>query len=165
MQADGKETKNKGRKCANCHAEMPKNALYCEACGTKKSDGEFKPRRNKPRCIYGPPVRINQYCFSCGYVLPHYGMRSCIRKSSKCPKCGASLKKRLNVSEKNEPIQKISEAEVEKLLNLRENYNGIEQRRDAYGTDYLSKFMKKMVFLSLKKVKMVRVFRITRQKE
>lgn len=151
MQGNGRESKSKGSKCANCHAELPKDALYCDACGTKKSDGKFKPRINKPRVIYGPPVRINQYCFSCGYVLQNYGIRSCIRKSSKCPKCGASLKKRLDISEKNRLIQKISEAEVEKLLDLREYYNEFDQRRDVYGADYLSKFMKKNGFPEFKK--------------
>ena len=61
------------------------------------------------------------------------------------------VEKKLKISENNLPIQKISEAEVENLLNLRERYNGICQRRDVYGADYLSKFMKKNGFPEFKK--------------
>lgn len=74
MQGNIKKTTDKGNKCANCHATLPKNALYCDACGTKKGDGKFKPQRNRPRAIYGPPIRITHHCSSCGYIWQKYGM-------------------------------------------------------------------------------------------
>ena len=54
--------------------------------------------------------------------------------------------------EKNEPVQKISETEVEKLLNLREKYNADKQRvLEGHDDDYLSKLMIKNDFCEFKK--------------
>ena len=87
-----------------------------------------------------------------------------IKQSSSCPKCGASFvdyvtdkpKLKGNVVgsyfEKNEPVQKISETEVEKLLNLREKYNADKQRvLEGHDDDYLSKLMIKNDFCEFKK--------------
>lgn len=162
MQGNIKKTTDKGNKCANCHATLPQNALYCDACGTKKGEGKFKPQRNKPCIIYGPPIRITHHCSSCGYIWQKFGMK--IKNSSRCPKCGASFVDYLTdrpkpkgkvvgcYFEKNEPVQKISEAEVEKLLKLREKYNVDKQHvLDGRGADYLSDFMIQNGFFEFKK--------------
>lgn len=162
MQSNIKKKTDKGDKCANCHASFPKNALYCETCGTKKGDGKFKPHRNRPRFIYGPPIRITHHCSSCGNTWQKYGMN--IKQSSSCPKCGASFVDFLtnkpnrkgdivgSYFAKNEPVQKISETEVEKLLKLREKYNVDKQHvLDGRGADYLSDFMIQNGFLEFKK--------------
>ena len=162
MQGNIKKTTDKGNKCANCHAILSKNALYCDACGTKRGDGKFKPLRNRPRAIYGPPIRITHHCSSCGYIWQKSGMK--IKNSSSCPKCGASFVDYLTdrpkpkgkvigcYFEKNEPVQKISEAEVEKLLDLREKYKEDKQHvleiHEAYN---LSKFMIQNGFCEFKK--------------
>ena len=162
MQGNIKKTTDKGNKCANCHAILPKNALYCDACGTKRGDGKFKPQRNRPRAIYGPPIRITHHCSSCGYIWQKSGMK--IKNSSRCPKCGASFVDYLTDKpkpkgkvvgcyfEKNEPIQKISEAEVEKLLDLREKYKEDKQHvLESHEADNLSKFMIQNGFCDFKK--------------
>jgi predicted nucleic acid-binding Zn-ribbon protein len=162
MQGNINKTTDKGNKCANCHATLPKNALYCDACGTKKGDGKFKPQRNRPRAIYGPPIRITHHCSSCGYIWQKSGMK--IKNSSSCPKCGASFvdystdrpKPKGTVVgsyfEKNEPVQKISEAEVEKLLDLREKYKEDKQHvLKGHEADNLSKFMIQNGFCEFKK--------------
>ena len=162
MQGNIKNTTDKGDKCGNCHAILPKNALYCDACGTKRGEGKFKPHRNRPSIIYGPPIRITQRCSSCGYVWQKFGMN--IKKSSSCPKCGASFVDYLtdkpnrkgdvvgSYFEKNEPVQKISEAEVEKLLNLREIYNKEKKHvLEEQEIDYLSNFMIQNGFCEFKK--------------
>lgn len=162
MQGNIKKTTDKGNKCANCHAILPKNALYCDTCGTKRGDGKFKPQRNRPRAIYGPPIRITHHCSSCGYIWQKSGMK--IKNSSSCPKCGASFvdyltdrpKPKGNVVgsyfEKNEPVQKISEAEVEKLLDLREKYKEDKQHvLESHEADNLSKFMIQNGFFEFKK--------------
>lgn len=162
MQSNIKKKTDKGDKCANCHASFPKNALYCETCGTKRGDGKFKPHRNRPSFIYGPPIRITHHCSSCGNTWQKYGMN--IKQSSSCPKCGASFVDFLtnkpnrkgdivgSYFAKNEPVQKISETEVEKLLNLREKYNADKQRAlEGHDDDYLSKLMIKNDFCEFKK--------------
>ena len=162
MQGNINKTTDKGNKCANCHAILPKNALYCDTCGTKRGDGKFKPQRNRPRAIYGPPIRITHHCSSCGYIWQKSGMK--IKNSSSCPKCGASFvdyltdrpKPKGNVVgsyfEKNEPVQKISEAEVEKLLDLREKYKEDKQHvLESHEADNLSKFMIQNGFFEFKK--------------
>lgn len=162
MQDNIKNTTDKGDKCGNCHAILPKNALYCETCGTKRGDGKFKPHRNRPSIIYGPPIRITHHCSSCGNTWQKYGMN--IKQSSSCPKCGASFVDFLtnkpnrkgdivgSYFAKNEPVQKISETEVEKLLKLREKYNVDKQHvLDGHGADYLSDFMIQNGFFEFKK--------------
>ena len=161
MQGNIKKTTDEGNKCANCHATLPQNALYCDTCGTKRGEGKFKPHRNRPSIIYGPPIRITHHCSSCGYIWQKYGMK--IKESSCCPKCGASFVDFLtdkpnrkgyvvgSYFEKNEPVQKISETEVEKLLNLREIYNDINQHRLDCGIEQLSKFMIQNGFCEFKK--------------
>ena len=162
MQSNIEKKTDKGDKCANCHASFPKNALYCKTCGTKRGDGKFKPQRNRPRAIYGPPIRITHHCSSCGYIWQKSGMN--IKNSSRCPKCGASFVDYLTdrpkpkgkvvgcYFAKNEPVQKISETEVEKLLNLREKYNADKQRvLEGHDDDYLSKLMIKNDFCEFKK--------------
>ena len=87
-----------------------------------------------------------------------------IKNSSSCPKCGASFVDFLtnkpnrkgdvvgSYFAKNEPVQKISETEVEKLLNLREIYNKDKQHvLDGRGADYLSDFMIQNGFFEFKK--------------
>lgn len=162
MQGNIKKATDKGNKCANCHAILSKNALYCDECGTKRGDGKFKPHRNRPSIIYGPPIRITHHCSSCGNTWQKYGMN--IKQSSSCPKCGASFVDFLtnkpnrkgdivgSYFEKNEPVQKISEAEVEKLLDLREKYKEDKQHvLDGRGADYLSDFMIQNGFFEFKK--------------
>ena len=111
--------------------------MYCDTCGTKRGEGKFKPHRNRPSIIYGPPIRITHHCSSCGNTWQKFGMN--IKPASSCPKCGASFVDYLtdrpkpkgtvvgSYFEKNEPVQKISEAEVEKLLDLREKYKEDKQ--------------------------------------
>jgi rubredoxin len=87
-----------------------------------------------------------------------------IKNSSSCPKCGASFvdyltnrpKSKGNVVgsyfEKNEPVQKISEAEVEKLLDLREKYKEEKPHvLEGHEADNLSKFMIQNGFCEFKK--------------
>lgn len=162
MQGNIKKATDKGNKCANCHAILSKNALYCDECGTKRGDGKFKPHRNRPSIIYGPPIRITHHCSSCGNTWQKYGMN--IKQSSSCPKCGASFVDFLtnkpnrkgdivgSYFEKNEPVQKISEAEVEKLLDLREKYKEDKQHvLKGHEADNLSNFMIQNGFCEFKK--------------
>lgn len=162
MQGNIKKTTDKGNKCANCHATLPQNALYCDTCGTKRGEGKFKPHRNRPSIIYGPPIRITHHCSSCGYIWQKFGMK--IKNSSSCPKCGASFVDYLtdrpkpkgkvvgSYFAKNEPVQKISETEVEKLLKLREKYNVDKQHiLESHEADNLSKFMIQNGFCEFKK--------------
>lgn len=162
MQGNIKKTTDKGNKCANCHATLPQNALYCDTCGTKRGEGKFKPHRNRPSIIYGPPIRITHHCSSCGNSWQKFGMN--IKPASSCPKCGASFVDYLtdrpkpkgkvvgSYFEKNEPVQKISEAEVEKLLDLREKYKEEKPHvLEGHEADNLSKFMIQNGFCEFKK--------------
>lgn len=162
MQGNTKKTTSNGDKCANCQASLSKNALYCDTCGTKRGEGKFKPHRNRPSIIYGPPIRITHHCSSCGNTWQKFGMN--IKPASSCPKCGASFvdyltnrpKPKGNVVgsyfEKNEPVQKISEAEVENLLDLREKYKEEKPHvLEGHEADNLSKFMTQNGFCEFKK--------------
>ncbi|WP_407443828.1 hypothetical protein [Fibrobacter sp.] len=71
--------------CGNCQAELLKGALYCDLCGTKRGEGEFKPIENLIAPLYGPPSEIKQHCSSCDYSWQRIGVG--IEKSSYCPKC------------------------------------------------------------------------------
>lgn len=57
-------TDYKGR-CGNCHELLRDDAKYCQFCGTKKGEGEFKPYKNSISVVYGPPMNETYFCIKC----------------------------------------------------------------------------------------------------
>lgn len=140
--------------CGNCQAELLKGALYCDLCGTKRGEGEFKPIENLIAPLYGPPSEIIQRCSSCDYSWQRIGVG--IEKSSYCPKCKSPSIRTLEKAywhhgetfgsflEKNEPLQLFTEDEVKNILSLREELKKIKTDEDDYYV--ILRFMKQNGF-------------------
>lgn len=129
-------------RCGNCQAPLLKGARYCDQCGTKKGNGEFKPFENTIRILYGPPIKIIQHCEACNYKWLKAGIG--VKKSSYCPKCNSPSIEMLEFSrwhygetlghylEDNEPLQLFTKDEVNKILSLREEYKNFQNRNEDY---------------------------------
>lgn len=140
--------------CGNCQAELLKGALYCDLCGTKRGEGEFKPIKNISRFVYAPPIKIIQHCSACSYKWLKVGLG--IKKSSYCPKCQSPSIRTLEKKhwfhgetfgdflEKNEPLQLFTEDEVKNILSLREELKKIKTDEDDYYV--ILRFMKQNGF-------------------
>ncbi len=81
--------------CGNCGAQLGEKDKFCPYCGTRRGEGAFTPLFNPVTCIYGPPVKVQYKCNSCGNEWTAHALGG--DDSKYCPECG------------KKPITKISE--------------------------------------------------------
>ena len=89
------------QRCPKCGAEVPKEAAFCNFCGTPMPKNDFNEALADgvqcPRC--GAIVKKGmRFCTSCGQAMPspENQMKSADTpeqeiKEKKCPKCGATV--------------------------------------------------------------------------
>ena len=80
--------------CRNCGAYMELENGYCMFCGAERREGEFRPEDNVETTVYGPPMKSEFVCKSCGHTWNSVGFgRS---KVQFCPMCGKPAPKMLS---------------------------------------------------------------------